>query len=242
MIGSSPRRKEDQRLLTGHGRFVDDLARDGTLHLGVVRSTEAHARITKVSTAAARALPGVALAWSAADLGAIAPNMPTAYGGTQKGRGWAQPVLARDVVRHVGEPVAVVVAESAYQLADALDAVTVAYEPLPVLPTAESSLASGARLHEGWPDNTAIVARGAGRGGRSRAGHGRRARGPARAPAPSAAQRDADRDARRARLSRPELRRARRIVVDPEPIHPARRGGRGARPARRGGPRRRPGR
>src|SRR5262247_3534965 len=161
MIGSSPRRKEDQRLLTGHGRFVDDLAREGTLHLGVVRSTEAHARITKVSTAAARALPGVALAWSAADLGAIAPNMPTAYGGTQKGRGWAQPVLARDVVRHVGEPVAVVVAESAYQLADALDAVTVAYEPLPVLPTAESSLASGARLHEGWPDNTAIVARGA---------------------------------------------------------------------------------
>src|SRR5262247_4372833 len=146
MIGSSPRRKEDQRLLTGHGRFVDDLARDGTLHLGVVRSTEAHARITKVSTAAARALPGVALAWSAAELGAIAANMPTAYGGTQKGRGWAQPVLARDVVRHVGEPVAVVVAESAYQLADALDAVTVAYEPLPVLPTAESSLASRARL------------------------------------------------------------------------------------------------
>jgi aerobic carbon-monoxide dehydrogenase large subunit len=161
MIGSSPRRKEDQRLLTGHGRFVDDLKRDGTLYLGVVRSTEAHARLTKVATAPARALPGVALAWSAADLGEIAPNMPTAYGGTQKGRGWAPPVFARDVVRHVGEPVAVVVAESAYQLADALDAVTVAYEPLPVLPTAESSLASGARLHEGWPDNTAIVARGA---------------------------------------------------------------------------------
>ena len=51
--------------------------------------------------------------------------MPTAYGGTQKGRTWAQPVLARDVVRHVGEPVAVVVADSAYRLADALDAVTV---------------------------------------------------------------------------------------------------------------------
>jgi CO/xanthine dehydrogenase Mo-binding subunit len=161
MIGSSPRRKEDQRLLTGHGRYVDDLTREGTLHLGVVRSTEAHARLTKVATAAARAMPGVALAWSAADLGAIAPNMPTAYGGTQKGRAWAQPVLARDVVRHVGEPVAVVVAESLYQLADALDAVTVAYEPLTALATAESALASGARLHEGWPDNTAVVARGA---------------------------------------------------------------------------------
>src|SRR5215467_9512051 len=161
MIGSSPRRKEDQRLLTGQGRYVDDLAREGTVHLGVVRSTQAHARLTKVATAAARAMPGVVLAWSAADLGEIAPNMPTAYGGTQKGRVWAQPVLARDVVRHVGEPVAVVVAETAYQLADALDAVTVDYEPRPALPTAESALASGARLHDGWPDNTAIVARGA---------------------------------------------------------------------------------
>src|SRR5262249_54644936 len=161
MIGASPLRKEDQRLLTGHGRFVDDLTREGALHLGVVRSTQAHARLAKVDAAPARALPGVVLAWNAADLGEIARAMPTAYGGTQNGRGWAHPVLARDVVRHVGEPVAVVVAESAYQLADALDAVTVAYEPLPVLPTAESSLASGARLHEGWPDNTAIVARGA---------------------------------------------------------------------------------
>src|SRR5499433_191361 len=161
MIGASPLRKEDQRLLTGHGRFVDDLTRDGSLHLGVVRSTQAHARLTKVATAPARALPGVVLAWRASGLGEIAPNMPTAYGGTQKGRGWAQPVLARDLVRHVGEPVAVVVAETAYQLADALDAVTVAYEPLAALATAESSLASGARLHEGWPDNTAIVARGA---------------------------------------------------------------------------------
>jgi aerobic carbon-monoxide dehydrogenase large subunit len=161
MIGSSPRRKEDQRLLTGGGRFVDDLTRDGALHLGVVRSAESYARLTKVVTAGARVMPGVVLAWSAADLGEITPNMPTAYGGTQKGRAWAQPVLARDLVRHVGEPIAVVVAESAYQLADALDAVTVEYERLPSLSTAQASLASSARVHEGWPDNTAVVARGA---------------------------------------------------------------------------------
>jgi aerobic carbon-monoxide dehydrogenase large subunit len=161
MIGSSPRRKEDQRLLTGGGRFVDDLTRDGALHLGVVRSAESYARLTKVVTAGARVMPGVVLAWSAADLGEITPNMPTAYGGTQKGRAWAQPVLARDLVRHVGEPIAVVVAESAYQLADALDAVTVDYERLPSLSTAQASLASSARVHEGWPDNTAVVARGA---------------------------------------------------------------------------------
>ena len=161
MIGASPLRKEDQRLLRGGGRFVDDLTRDGVLHLGVVRSAESSARLIKVVTAGARALPGVVLAWSAADLGEIAPTMPTAYGGTQKGRAWAQPVLARDVVRHVGEPVAVVVAESAYQLADALEAVTVEYERLPSLATAEAAQASSARVHAGWPDNTAVVARGA---------------------------------------------------------------------------------
>ena len=161
MIGASPLRKEDQRLLRGGGRFVDDLTREGALHLGVVRSAESHARLTKVATAGARAMPGVRLVWSAADLVDIAPNMPTAYGGTQKGRAWAQPVLAREVVRHVGEPVAIVVAETAYQLADALEAVTVEYERLSPLPAAETALASSARVHEGWPDNTAVVAKGA---------------------------------------------------------------------------------
>src|SRR4029453_1781328 len=161
MIGSSPLRKGDERLLTGGGRFLDDLARDGLLHLGVVRSAEAHARIVAVVTDAARRLPGVVLAWSAADLGKVAPNVPTPSGGSQKGRAWAQPVLARDVVRHVGEPVAIVVAESFAQLADALDAVTIEYVPLPPLATAEASLASAERLHEGWPDNTPIVTRGA---------------------------------------------------------------------------------
>src|SRR5207245_6092977 len=117
------------------------------------------ARLIKVVTARARALPGVVLAWSTADLSEIAQTMPPAYGGTQKGRPWAQPVLARDVVRHVGEPVAVVVAESAYQLADALEAVTVEYERLPSLATAEAAAASSARVHPGWTDHTAGVAR-----------------------------------------------------------------------------------
>jgi carbon-monoxide dehydrogenase large subunit len=237
MIGSSPRRKEDQRLLTGHGRYVDDLTREGTLHLGVVRSTEAHARLTKVATAAARAMPGVALAGRAADLGGIAPNMPTAYGGTQKGRAWAQPVLARDVVRHVGEPVAVVVAESLYQLADALDAVTVAYEPLPALPTAESALASGARLHEGWPDNTAVVARGAvGDPERAMAGAHLVVRERLRHPRLSAVPIEtrgvfAYRD-----------RAAGTLVVssDPEPVHAPGRRRRGPRSAGRRSPRHRP--
>src|SRR6266851_7937374 len=161
MIGASPRRKEDQRLLTGGGRFLDDLTREGLLHLGVVRSVEAHARLAKVATEAARHFPGVVLVWSASDLGEIAPHVPTAYGGAHKGRPWAQPVLARDVVRYVGEPVAVVVAEDLARLADALDAVSIEYERLPALPTAEAALASATRLHEGWSDNAALVTRGA---------------------------------------------------------------------------------
>jgi CO/xanthine dehydrogenase Mo-binding subunit len=90
MIGTSPRRKEDQRLLSGGGRFLDDLTREGLLHLGIVRSVEAHARVVRVDVARARAVPGVVAAWSAADLDDVAPHMPTAYGGAQKGRPWAQ--------------------------------------------------------------------------------------------------------------------------------------------------------
>jgi len=161
MIGTSPRRKEDQRLLSGGGRFVDDLTRAGLLHLGVVRSAEAHARIVKVGLDRARKAPGVVAAWSAADLDGVAPYMPTAYGGSQKGRTWSQPVLARELVRFVGEAVAVVVAESPYALADGLEAVTVDYQRLPALATAESALGSATRLHDGWSDNTAIVAKGA---------------------------------------------------------------------------------
>ncbi|MBI4637552.1 MAG: xanthine dehydrogenase family protein [Candidatus Rokubacteria bacterium] len=161
MIGASPRRKEDRRLLVGAGRFLDDLARASMLHLGVVRSVHAHARLLGIGLAGARGLPGVVAAWSASDLPEIARPMPSAYGGAQKGRPWAQPVLARDLVRYVGEAVAVVVAESPYRLADAMEAVAVEYEPLPPLGPAEEAMQSATRLHPGWPDNVALVARGA---------------------------------------------------------------------------------
>ena len=161
MIGASPRRTEDRRLLTGAGRYLDDLARAGLLHLGVVRSVHAHARIVTVRTAGARARPGVVAAWSAADLPEAARPMPGSYGGGQKGRPWAQPILARERVRYVGEPVAVVVAADPYRLAGALDAVIVDYEPLPALVDAAAAFHAPTRLHEGWPDNAALAARGA---------------------------------------------------------------------------------
>ncbi len=161
MIGASPRRKEDRRLLVGGGRFVDDLTREGLLHLAVVRSVNAHARIAKVRLAEARALPGVVAAWSAADLPEAARPMPNAYGAVRKGRPWSQPILAHDRVRYVGEPVAVVVAESPYRAADALELVQVDYAPLPALATVEAALASPTRVHDGWPDNTALAVSGA---------------------------------------------------------------------------------
>jgi carbon-monoxide dehydrogenase large subunit len=160
VIGVSARRKEDARLLRGAGRFTDDFQPDHLLHLGAVRSVHAHARVLKVGTGAALALPGVVAAWSAVDLPEGARAIAPAYGGAHKGRLFEQPILAREVVRYVGEPIAVVVADDAYRLADALAAVVVEYEPLPPLTGAAQALASPARLHAGWPDNVALDARG----------------------------------------------------------------------------------
>src|SRR5439155_725518 len=77
MIGASPLRKEDRRLLTGAGRYLDDLRREGMLHLGVLRSVEAHARIVKIEASRARALAGVVAVWSAADLAEITKPIAT---------------------------------------------------------------------------------------------------------------------------------------------------------------------
>jgi carbon-monoxide dehydrogenase large subunit len=155
MIGASPLRKEDRRLLAGAGRFLDDLVRPGLLHLGVVRSPYAHARVSGVDTRGALGKPGVVAAWTAADV----PEVARGIVGPQKGRPYALTVLARDVVRYAGEPVAVVIADDPYRLADALEAVTVEYEPLEVLATPEAAAESRTPLHEGWPDNHAVVVR-----------------------------------------------------------------------------------
>jgi aerobic carbon-monoxide dehydrogenase large subunit len=156
MLGASPRRKEDRRLLSGAGRFVDDVVRPGTAHLGVVRAVHAHARVHSLGLAAVRRRPGVLAAWGAAELTDVAPTISAAWGGTHKGRPFAVPILASERVRYVGEPVAVVVAEDAPRLADALEAVRVEYEPLPALASVETATASATRLHEGWADNTTL--------------------------------------------------------------------------------------
>jgi len=156
VLGQSVLRKEDRRLLTGSGRFVDDVARVGAAHLGVVRSPHAHARITSINLAAARKRPGVLAAWSAADLSDVARGIPAAFGGSHKGRPFAVPILATDRVRYVGEAVAVVVAGDVHTLADALEAVRVDSVPLPALSSVEAAAASRTRVHEPWPDNTTL--------------------------------------------------------------------------------------
>ncbi len=130
------------------------------IHLGVVRSVHAHARVLGIDLTRALRLHGVVAAWSAADLPEVGGGIPAAYGGQHKGRPFTQPVLARDRVRYVGEPVAVVVAEQAPQLADALEQVLVEYEPLAPLVSAEDALRSPVRLHDDWPDNAALRVRG----------------------------------------------------------------------------------
>ena len=161
MIGQSPRRIAEQRFLRGAGKFLDDLLPPHCVHLGVVRSVHAHARIRAIDLSQARRAPGVVAAWTAADLNGVTPHVPTAYGGSTKGRAWAIPVLARDVVRYVGEPLAVVVAEDLYGLFDALALVNVDYDPLPVVGDAAAAGNAATRVFADWPDNAAIGVKGA---------------------------------------------------------------------------------
>jgi aerobic carbon-monoxide dehydrogenase large subunit len=143
------RRREDPRLITGAGEFVDDLRVPGCLHAAMLRSPHAHARIRAIDVAAARRLPGVVGVYVAADLGPAGAPIPI-YAPHP-----ALPVpckimpLAAERVRFVGEPVAVVIAEDVYRAWDALDLIRVEYEPLPAVVDVEAALAPGAPiLHE----------------------------------------------------------------------------------------------
>ena len=137
-LGRSVKRKEDDRFLQGRGNYVDDINLPGMLHMSILRSPVAHARINSIDTSAAEALPGVVavvtgellaqhnLAW-----------MPTLSGDTQA-------VLATDKVRMQGQEVACVIAEDPYVAHDALELIEVDYDPLPVVVTPQQSLEPGA--------------------------------------------------------------------------------------------------
>src|SRR5581483_6035227 len=137
------------------GEYVGDLTLPGMLEVGFARSPHAHARIRQVCLGAARALPGVVAAFTAGDLPEVAEEL----------RGMAMPPglrvkgsspLATDTVRYVGEPVAVVVAENRYALADALESAEVEYEPLPAVVELEEALAGETLVWEDIPRNEAV--------------------------------------------------------------------------------------
>ncbi len=156
LIGAEVRRREDPALVQGAGRFVDDLVLARTAAMAVLRSPHAHARLRRIDAGRAATLPGVLAVLTARDLESRVDPEP-AVGIPSNARRPARPLLARDVVRYVGEPVAAVVAENRYVAADACEAIEVDYEPLPAVGEPEAALAPGApRVHEEFPDNVAL--------------------------------------------------------------------------------------
>ena len=149
------KRREDRTLVTGRGRFVDDLKIAGTLHMILARSPHAHARVRSIDTGAARNAPGVVAVIVAGDLGTI-PPVPL----TRLAPGTVipdYPLLASDVVRAQGVPVAAVVAESTYAAVDGVDRLAIEYEPLPGVSDADGALSAGAaQVVPGSRDNRAL--------------------------------------------------------------------------------------
>lgn len=152
--GTRVPRVEDSRLLTGRGTFVDDIQRPGMLHACFVRSPFAHARITAIDTAAALAMPGVRAVFTAADLNGDAVEAWHAVAGKDM-PDTPRPPLAEGEVKFVGDPVALVVAESRYLAEDAVDAVAVEYEQLPAVADFRQAVGAEAVVHEQYPDNVA---------------------------------------------------------------------------------------
>src|SRR4051812_26813437 len=146
-VGQSMRRKEDPPLITGKGRYTDDIVLPGQLWASIIRSPEAHARITSIDTSAAEARDGVRLVLTGEDLTDLLAPLPMA---------WVPPgveihtpehwPLARGKVCHVGDPVAVVVADDKYAAVDAAEDVIVEYDPLPAVVDLEEALKDGSPL------------------------------------------------------------------------------------------------
>jgi carbon-monoxide dehydrogenase large subunit len=153
-IGRPMRRLEDERLITGRGRYAGDIQLDGTLHLALSRSPVPHARIAGVDTSAAKAMPGVLAVWTAADLPEVAPGLSDFGPAGLEKRG--RPILNRDEVHYAGEAFAVVVAETSYQAHDAAEAVVADFDVLPGVGDVTSATAEGAaKVHADMESNIA---------------------------------------------------------------------------------------
>jgi carbon-monoxide dehydrogenase large subunit len=145
-LGRGRRRKEDAKLVTGQTNWTDNITLPGLLHMAVLRSPMAHAKVLSVDVSAALEMPGVIAAFSGADLAGEQGSLPCAWPVTPDMVHPDHPPLAVDEVRYVGDGVAVVVARDRYTAADALEAVAVEYEQLPAVVDMEAALADGAPL------------------------------------------------------------------------------------------------
>ena len=148
-VGRARTRKEDARLVTGQTSWTDNIVLPGMQHMAFLRSPYAHARIASVDVSAAKLIPGVVAAFSAADFGDGLGSLPCAWPVTPDIVIPPHPPLATDEVRYVGEAVAVVVARDRYSAADALASIDVTYEPLePVLDMRTALQESSPKVHE----------------------------------------------------------------------------------------------
>ncbi len=156
-IGAAVRRKEDQRFISGRGTYTDDINRPGQLYAFIRRSDRPHAKFPAVDTGAAMELPGVVAIYTAADLANIG-GLPCGWQIHNKdGSPMAEPkhpVLAEGVVRHVGDPIAVVIAETRQQAKDAAEKLDIAFTDLPSVATVSDAVKPGAPLvHDSVPGN-----------------------------------------------------------------------------------------
>jgi carbon-monoxide dehydrogenase large subunit len=159
-IGKNVKRKEDRSLLMGNGKFIADLKVDNMLHACFLRSIHAHAALGSIDTSKAVRLPGVVGVWTADDLQNLGDIQPLAMlplsiheKVSLKRKEWSQPPLAKGKVRFVGEPIAVVLAESRHIAEDAVQLIEVKYEPLKAINSYEQAMNSHVRLFDTWENN-----------------------------------------------------------------------------------------
>src|SRR5262245_56087524 len=165
LFGASIKRREDPRFITGQGNYTDDVKLAGMTYAAFVRSPHAHARIRKIDTAAAKQHPGVVAVFTGADMTGV-NSLPCGWDLRKEKNipGVGQELamvphmpLTSDVARHVGDPVAVVIATSQDAASDAAEMVAVDWEVLPAVTATESATASGAaQIHAGAPGNVAF--------------------------------------------------------------------------------------
>lgn len=154
-VGQARKRKEDARLITGKTQWTDNLTVPGLLHLAILRSPVAHARISNIDVTAAKERPNVVAVYTGQDFAEEQGAIPSAWPVTPDMVNPGTPSIAVDRVKHVGEAVAIIVARSRSAAADALEAIDVDYEPLPVVLDMEEAVKDGADLvHESTSSNT----------------------------------------------------------------------------------------